>query len=343
MHSKLFLLSLLLLLSCGGTKTIVIPEAKPLPDWVNNPHINHPKSIYLVAVGVAQSKFEAESKAYEGIARVFGVDVNSTETLTTHVSETGVGANSELSKTAKMVNQLNVKTGQKVLNTQIEASYLDTRSGNYYVLATLHKVRTSEVYVAQVNENKSQIDKWLTLFEQENDQITKLGYLTKAKSLIDLTNYLKQPLKVLGYYGTDIDLTNTDKKVEEKRQALLASTKVYVHSNEGTASVNDAILKSITNQGLRVTSNEQEAYISVFYTFSAKEINIGQKNGTKFALWDLSIDIKRSKNNASFGVYSKTNRAGQMNIDAAKKRAIYEATKDISTHFGSFFTNKVFN
>ena len=247
---NLAILIVLFILSCGGSKVVSKPVQNDLPQWVNKPNVNHPKSSYLVAVGVSESKFEAETEAYKGISRIFGVHVSGTETISTNIVET----ESELSKTSELVNQLTLKTNQKVLNTKIEAIFLDKTDGKYYVLATLHKPSTSEVYVKQINENKIQIDKWMDIFSEEKDPINQLGYLSKTSSLITLTNLLKQPLNVLGFYGSEVNLTETEKRVEQEKQKLIKTVKVYLSSSKQTdLSSLEAVKKSITSSGLQVT------------------------------------------------------------------------------------------
>jgi hypothetical protein len=337
---NLALFIVLFILSCGGSKVVSKPIQNDLPKWVNNPHVNHPKSAYLVAVGVSESKFEAETEAYKGISRIFGVDVSGTETISSNTTET----DSEFSKTTKLVNQLTLKTNQKVLNTKIEAIYLDKSDGKYYVLATLHKPTTSEVYVKQIDENKIQIDKWMDIFSEEKDPINQLGYLSKTSSLITLTNLLKQPLTVLGFYGSEVNLTETEKKVEQEKQLLIKQVKVFLSTSEKTdISSLEAVKKAITTSGLQITQNKSEATIFVNCSFTYKEVKLGQKNGTHFALWDFSSTITRASDQSSFGVFTKSGRTGQLNYDAAVKRSIFEINKYITKKYQSFFTQNVFN
>lgn len=337
---NLALFFVLFIFSCGGSKVVSKQMQNDLPQWVNKPNVNHPKSTYLVAVGVSESKFEAETEAYKGISRIFGVDVSGTETISSSSTET----DSEFSKTSKLVNQLTLKTNQKILNTKIEAIYLDKTDGKYYVLATLHKPSTSEVYVKQITDNKIQIDKWMDIFSKETDPINQLGYLSKTSSLISLTNLLKQPLKVLGFYETEINLTETEKHVERERQQLVKSVKVFLTSSKQTdTSSLEAVKKAITQSGLQVTTKKSDATILVDCSFSYKEVELGQKNGTHFALWDFSSSITRTSDNSSFGVFTKSGRTGQLNYDAAVKRSIFEINKYITKKYHSFFTKNVFN
>jgi hypothetical protein len=339
---KIFLLSFFALLACGGGGKTLQKKQSGMPDWILNPSEKYSKK-YLLAVGSSTDQMEAELNAYNGISRIFQAKVNSSQSLSTYIKETGSGADMEFSRSVDLINKVNVKSGFNVLNTSILERYQDPKTGKFYALAAMDKFKTSQIYSQQLEENEEKIRSTKNNYQEITDTFQKIAAIRKLLAMLEVSDMMRQALRVLGRGAVENEFIEFSTQLDKDKSDLLEKIHVYLHSETKIpAMISSAVSESVTNSGLKTSTESDASLVVLKMSFKHEPIEL-KGNPNKFTLWNFSVELIRNDTGASLSVFTEKGRTGQLTYDAAVQRAYYDISGKVKKKFSNFLNKNLFN
>jgi hypothetical protein len=308
------------------------------PSWVNNPQSEFPEIRYLSYVGNGGAKGSAERDAKSGLASIFRTKIQATTTLNQSVQETQTSFSSNM----KMNSDITTSTDIELMNVKISKTYYDKNEDKYYVLASLDKMQTSEIYKRKTDEVFEKNSSLYSNFNAESDKVRKLGYIGSMHSNILQIEEYKDILSVLGYPYKKMSSSLTKSQIENYKDELLNEVLLYIEFLSGSEEeVFNSVKKEFTKNGFKITSNKSSAGLIASVSLSKKDTKLNN-NPALFKSWHLSIKLENNYSKNKISVYNAKGRSSQMTKDALEQRCKFDINKKLNKEFTGFIFKNLF-
>ncbi len=172
------------------------PVSAGRPGWMENPQQKYPVNRYLTAVGEGDTLQAAESVALGNLARIFESEVTVDERLAERYVEL-IGKQNFYQEQTQFERDVTVRTSQELLNVQYPERYTDRRTGRVYVLASLHRGETAEVYVTRLKQNDALTSRFAARAEAASSPAVRFAALSAAVAVSADSRRLLDQLDIL--------------------------------------------------------------------------------------------------------------------------------------------------
>lgn len=238
------------LLSACGTA----PHPEP-PSWVSGDSEEFPAGRYLTGVGQADSRRQAEERAYASVAKIFRAEVSArSKDWESFLLREGRGtATTERRLTLDVITR--VSTDKVLEHVRVLAAWVDPKRSSHHVLAGLDRGQAATALVERITDLDRAITADLAEGRSSTDPLTRVRHLRRAVTQLVLREALNADLRVIRPTGQGLPTTlQVPQVTDELEDALRAHVRVTVLV-EGTESVavRKAVIEGLLREGIPVS------------------------------------------------------------------------------------------
>lgn len=297
-----------------------------LPEWVSKPYSLYNEKKVLAAAGSGPDDSSAEAQAKSELARSLIQTIDSKTTLksTATMYDEQVSIDDDISVTAGIKNLTGIQIAEKYY----------TADGRVYALAILDRQEACNNYSKIIKQNDTQIIEYIGWAETHPGDIQSAVYGQKALKLAADNDYYIEVIRLIQppygsdtsiSYGSYIQLYNDVTEIKKK-----ISVKVIVEGDvKGMAEA--SVKKVFEKIGVTCTDSDLDhTYLAVVGLELQKADSPDEKHF--FCNYVYTVEIV-NKNNKDYFTYSAYGRAGHLNEQGAKHKAMLLVTKDIESKF----------
>lgn len=334
----LFIISALMTISLFAAKPKSKAKSnKKMPSWVESPYSMYSSETFFAAVGSDRNKNQAELKAVEALAGIFGRDVESSskaDSSMTHV-EDGDGTATELMSTLNQ--QILMEMDQKdLIGIEIKETFQDENNNTWYALATLDKEKTAGLYLTMIRNNNKSIDTMLAAARDLPASMKKLAYYYRAIRLCELNDsyfprfYIVHPEKCEEARST---VKSTDKlRVDFDKIASQNPIKVTV-KNDYNSIIQIALEELLKSFGFTVNQKSALYNLEMDITPTYRSVDDPPMEYCEFIISSKLYNSQKT----SIVPWSFSGRAGGKNIDLARQKAYALMSGKIQSEYAKIF------
>lgn len=182
------LIGIFLLLATGCA-----PKA---PDWIAGHSPDYPQDAWLIGVGSAEKRLDAEDRARAAIARIFSVSIQSTQTSSESVWLNRL-TSGERSGYEQQASSTLTSTTNRVLSGVRIADVWEKQPHEIYALAVLDRSRTAHPLRQELAEIDLSIRQDLTRAKKQTTAIERLASYLRALQRYERRRQLAADLAIL--------------------------------------------------------------------------------------------------------------------------------------------------
>lgn len=301
-------------------------NSKAYPDWVFSPYNYYNEAKYLCGVGLGSDLNAAEEDAKSEVLKVLKQDIEAVQNVKTYAdafSDSSVYTQDIIASSAI----------KNISGLEIEKKYTAAED-EVYALAVLDRQEACDNYSKLIKQNDSQISEYIAWAKAHPGDIQSVIYGQKALKLAVDNDYYIEAIRLIQppygadtaiSYGSYIQLLN---EVTEIKKGV--SVKIKVEGDvKGMAEA--SIKKSFQKIGVTCTDSDSDHnYLAV----ASVELQASDSPDMKhfFCNYVYTVEIV-NKNNQDYFTYSAYGRAGHLNEQGARNKAMLLVVKDIESKF----------
>ena len=171
------------------------------PEWIMSPHQAYPVERYLTGIGEAESRAQAEKRAYAAVARVFSAQVNtqSMDHETYSIQESGVG--SQTRRELQLDQRTQVTTSKALENVQILDLWYQPSTRHFWALAGLDRQQAEKAILERLQEWDTKIENMIHQGRTHPQKIQRIRGYKEAMILLADRDTLNTDLRVIRTSG----------------------------------------------------------------------------------------------------------------------------------------------
>lgn len=326
----------------GGTafaaKTKAEKSAQKMPEWVSQPSAVFPSADYISSVGSATSCDNAEMKALQGLASVFGQAVKSSSAASQRMTQ---------AKAEGKVATANVSAfSQDILRTVDVDSLIGVETkefwfdGNetWYAVAVLDKEKASDIYSDLIRKNTSAISAFVASAESNGESLEAYAALDFAEDIaLENEGHLKKLSVIKPEVAAFLkDGFPSPKKLHAQKAELSKRIPICVIvEGEDGSRLASAFGEAISSLGFRGTFDSWERYVlSAQVSFERSDATDGKTTRCRYAAEGFLIDMESGQKLCPFKI---SGREGHVEYSEAKVRAVKAMEAKIKKDFAQTF------
>ena len=210
-------LTLILLLLFGCAPTI--------PEWVDGNSNVYSEEQYLVGIGNAPTRSDAEDRARAAIAKTFTVQVQSRQSSSEAFWMARVGEVESKEYQQDLQSDLVTRTDRLLTGVRI-AEVWESEEDGIYALAVLDRMQAMRPLKQQLNEIDLAAEAEMNKAEASEHAIEQLGHLLKALQILDDRGTIAADLAILMPTGYTAAAPYSSAQVAERADAIAATIRV---------------------------------------------------------------------------------------------------------------------
>ena len=307
----------------GGTafaaKTKAEKSSQKMPEWVSQPSAVFPSADYISSVGSATSRDNAEMKALQGLAAVFGQAVKSSSAASQRMTQ---------AKAEGKVATANVSAfSQDILRTVDVDSLIGVETkefwfdGNetWYAIAVLDREKASGIYSDLIRKNASAISALIASAKSNGESLEAYAALDFAE---DITLENEGHLKKLSVIKPDAaaflkDGFPSPNKLHTQKLELSKRIPICVIvDGEDGSRLASAFGEAISSLGFRGTFDSGERYVlSAQVNFERSDATDGKTTRCRYDAEGFLLDMESGQKLCPFKI---SGREGHVEYSEAK-------------------------
>ncbi|HWP83065.1 MAG TPA: LPP20 family lipoprotein [Bacteroidota bacterium] len=304
------------------------------PEWIGGKSRAYPDGQFIVGVGSGSTREAAESQARANIGRVFRVDIKSSIRVTRQEDLQSKSGSTTGELTERAVAKVDIGLTKTLEGTEIADVWQEPSGKTYYALAVLEREKAATILSERIRE----IDDDITTLNDElgktEDRLAKMRLMVRKKNLLNTQRELNSDHRVVT--GKTLKTAFTfEKEMAAIDRFLKQDFMIGIEGKgENVAKLVDDISKHLANRGItvrRVTErNRAKLDVVIVLEFSmdpAKEA----VDDWYYCPWQVSIQAVDQESGNVLAAEVKKGRSGQLSIEGAKKRAQFEASKQLES------------
>ncbi len=319
------------------------------PEWIMAPHQSYPVERYLTGIGEAESREQAEKRAYAAVARVFSAQVNARsmdhETYSIQESEAG----SQTRRKLQLDQRTQVTTSKVLENVKILDFWYQPSSRHFWALAGLDRQQAEKSILERLEEWDTKIENMIHQGRTHPQKIQRIRGYKEAMILLADRDALNNDLRVIRSSGDSLPPSYRIPQIQREFMDFVAKNLVISVAIEGEnhEDMERAILEGLKQEGLLgrrpadSTSSEMPDLAIVgqgrFWTVDLPDPLF------KYVRWCGDIEIYENPSHRLIGVISETGREGHVTEKEARIRAGKIMQEVISKEIARLLTRTVFS
>ncbi len=313
-----------LLTACAKNENIA---ANTEPAWISKPSSLYPEKDYIVGLGYASTRMNAENAAYKALLNYIIQDIS----VQTNSSQNTQITASNMSQSQTIDQEMQVSSSiSQIVGLGIKENYFDN-IGTYYALAVVNKSEASSHYSDKIRKNILLIEEYREYAQKNahtfasNKSYSQALELSKENTdfLAIMTTVDNNRRKLLEAQGIGYE-----KLVQEmKSDAQKISLALLVRQDE-RKSIENLVISALAQRGIEAQLAQSLANTDFLLDCTLSLSNLPDNRGNKFVQYTFTANLKDLKNNKNLNVISHSGRAGH----ATRAQAIERALADIEEY-----------
>ncbi len=302
------------------------------PDWVTGKSSAYPDDQYMTGVGSGDTRQEAENQARAHIAEVFRVQLDAR--FSTNKTETLNGSNGNVNGQSVDITRSRVNVGlvKTLEGSEIADVWQDPNTMEYYALAVLDRQKAS----VRIADQISALDTELVEVGKQIDTVsTKLGKLRLIASRKDLAlrrQDLNSDYSILSNTGQGLPLPGISADEASTELTRFCQTEVTFGlgaKGPGSESAAQVVSDGLTGEGLVINDKQNKRSDFTVNVASKLDPSDTPLDGWYYCRWDVELSIVDNATGVVMTDISKRGRSGQLSVERAKDRAVYDMDKAV--------------
>ena len=318
------------------------------PEWIMSPHQSYPAERYLTGIGEAESRAQAEKRAYAAVARVFSAQVNtqSMDHETYSIQESRVG--SQTRRELQLDQRTQVTTSKALENVQILDLWYQPSTRHFWALAGLDRQQAEKAILERLQEWDTKIENMIHQGRTHPQKIQRIRGYKEAMILLADRDTLNTDLRVIRTSGDSLPSSYRIPEIQREFMDFVAQNLVISVAIEGEyhEDIERAILEGLKQEGLLGRSADSKsskvADLAIVGQGQFWTVNLPDPL-FKYVRWCGDIDIYENPSHRLIGVISETGREGHVTEKEARIRASKIMQEVISKEIARLLTRSVFS
>ncbi|MCW5785745.1 MAG: LPP20 family lipoprotein, partial [Nitrospirales bacterium] len=318
------------------------------PEWIMSPHQAYPAERYLTGIGEAESRAQAEKRAYAAVARVFSAQVNtqSMDHETYSIQESGVG--SQTRRELQLDQRTQVTTSKALENVQILDLWYQPSTRHFWALAGLDRQQAEKAILERLQEWDTKIENMIHQGRTHPQKIQRIRGYKEAMILLADRDTLNTDLRVIRTSGDSLPSSYRIPEIQREFMDFVAQNLVISVAIEGEyhEDIERAILEGLKQEGLlghpADSKSSEVADLAIVGQGQFWTVNLPDPL-FKYVRWCGDIDIYENPSHRLIGVISETGREGHVTEREARIRASKVMQEVISKEIARLLTRSVFS
>lgn len=297
-----------------------------LPMWVSNPYTDYNERLYLAGVGSGSDDNSAEDDAKSDLIKTLNQKITAIENVKTYAD-----SKTENSIYTQDIDTTTTITG--IAGLQVVEKF-HASDNKVYALAVLNRQQASDNYQRQIQQNNKAITEYITFAKQEPGTIQSCVYGHKAITLAQENEYYTELIKLIGApygadtslsYGSFVQLSQTVSEIKSLVQVKIAVT------GDSQDLAKAAFEKAFAKIGILTSARNDSPYILTCNIKIEKTENPDTNHS--YHNFSYTAELMSIKTKDVLLSHSNYGRAGHLNDQGSKNRAMLSIVKDIDSKF----------
>jgi len=325
-------------------------RAETPPEWIVSPHTVYPAEEFLVGMGEAANREQAEKRAYAAVARVFSANVRaqSMDRESYAIQESGSGSRTQ--HNLQLDQQTQVTTSKVLENVKILDTWYQPSTRHFFVLAGLDRQQAEQVIMDRLRDWDLTIEHMVQQGRTHPQKIQRIQGYKQAISLLNDREPLNADLRVIRTSGETQPPPYRIPDIQREFHDFVVNEVNITVSMEGEhrEEMERAILEGLKQEGLlgRTASTVNEGMsgdedVSIVGRTNLWTIDLPDPL-FKYVRWCGDIDIYEHPSHRLVGVISETGREGHITEQEANVRANGTMQQVLSREVARLLTQSIF-
>ncbi|MCA9419451.1 MAG: LPP20 family lipoprotein [Nitrospira sp.] len=318
------------------------------PDWIMSPHQAYPAERYLTGIGEADSREQAERRAYAAVARVFSAQVKTQsmdhETYTIQES----GQSSQTRRELQLDQRTQVTTSKVLENVKVLDLWNQPSTGHFWALAGLDRQQAERAILERLQEWDTKIEHMINQGRTHHQKIQRIRGYKQAIDLLADRKALNADLRVIRSSGESLPALYRISQIQREFMDFVAKNLLISVAIEGDyhEDMERAILDGLKREGLfgQPAKSESSEIADLAIVGQGRFWPVDLPDPLfKYVRWCGDINIYENPSHRLIGVISETGREGHVTEKEARIRASKVMQEIISKEIARLLTQSVFN
>ena len=300
-NKKLLTISLLILF----LSVPAFPKAKAAaPDWVTNYQSVYPESEYIAQKGTGKKSDISKDEALAALSFYFETTVNARRESNYKSLEQTEAGKYKRKDTQETIRETKARTSTDLKAVEFTEPYYDKKAKTWHCVAFIKREIVWNSYEPELRVSKDNFTSYYNKAVAEQEQFTKLQYLSKAieqgwdfMDKISYAQFLSEKLTNQNY-SDDLELFSSLASLLSKEK-LNCSLYVVCQNDVGNQ-VYSAVTKVFRESGFTVTKNKNEGTYTV-----TVEVPFDYYKDDDILVYNSSVQISIKGKNGIVYSYSK--------------------------------------
>ena len=300
-----------------------------LPDWAKTGKSKqYPSSRYLIGVGEAAERAQAEDLARAEIAKIFEARVQSETqdlmtSLKTYQKSQETITSEEQFKGLTKVSTASTQKGVEIVEVTVEKKKV-------YALAVLDRVKMMQQLTDQIAELDVKISHDIQFSASSEDKLEKIRHLKRALMAMLERRAINAQFVIVNSAGQGIDPSHDFTKVTQELETLLSQNvklKVKFGGADAT-SIETAVIGELNQLGFRVSQSDEPADFTVDVNVTVEPYDHPNKDW-KWAKFTAQLKLVHVPSNAVLMAEPISGVRPNLTAESARAKALKEAQSEI--------------
>ncbi len=325
-------------------------SAEIQPEWVLSPQSLYPIDQYLTGLGEAESRTQAEQRAYAAVARIFSANVQAQSMDYESYTMEENGNRSRAQRSVQLNQRTHITTNKVLENVKIFDVWYQPSNKQYFALAGLDRRQTEALLVDRLSNLDGNIKTFLNQGRSHTQKIQRIRGYKQAMIRLSERKILNEDLRVVRPSGRSQSPPFRISDIQKEFQDFVAKELVIsvAMTGEYSEKLERAIVEGLKKEGLvgRTASmfNEETGRtedIAIIGQSKLWRINLPDPL-FKYVRWCGDLDIYEQPSQRLIGTISETGREGHVTEREAKIRANGTMQQVLSQKAANLLTQSIF-
>ncbi|MGD9851519.1 MAG: LPP20 family lipoprotein [Nitrospirales bacterium] len=317
------------------------------PEWIRSTHQSYPPERYLTGIGEAETREQAEKRAYAAVARVFSskVKAQSMDHETYSLQESG---ESQYTRRELQLDHRTQVTTNKVLeNVKVLDVWYQPSTKRFFAFAGLDRQQAEQAILERLQDWDVNIENMVNQGRMHPQKIQRIRGYKQAIALLADRDLLNADLRVIRASGESLPPFYRIPQIQRELTDFVASELTISVTIEGEhhEDVERAILEGLKQEGLlggaANTHSGETADLAIVGQGHLWSLDIPDPLFT-YVRWCGDIDIFENPSHRLIGVISETGREGHITEQEARVRAHSAMQQVLSREVARLLTQSIF-
>lgn len=312
----------------------------PAPEWVNNLEHDFPNAKYLAAVGVGDTRKDAEAAAAGALAKRFTVHIQADTASEKRYLDLVKGDQAYSESESKFSQSVDLQANESLVNLRFSDPYTDA-SGSVSVVAYLERSPTAAVYRGLIAKDVAKSASLVDRANSATGALLKFALLDSALIVENNAARLLEQLRIIHPLSADSVQSDVDVASVSKARDDAATKLTYALDISGDS---DGRIAGFVQSSLSTLSLSANAEGTLHLTGRWSVVPVSGNPQYKSVQWTLQLNLV-DEAGSSVASISKTSKENGLTPDAAQSFAFREAgkfiTKDLPSSVTDYFDRLV--